>query len=204
MAIRRAVTTARAPRLVALVLTLAGLCTACTTGHEHPQPTSTSSARPAATVATTSTTAPTRYRVAPGDTLTAIARRFHVSVAAVAIANHLTNLNQLTLGQVLVIPPAPPVRLAIRPAQGTLGSAFTFALTGAKPDEVVQFEVVRPDGGKFVGPAHVAQPDGSVSTTYGTVFGDALGTYKVLAAGNEGTVVHTEFVVVAPAANTTG
>jgi LysM repeat protein len=161
-------------------------------------------AGPAPTLATTSTTTLTRYAVARGDSLTAIARRFHVSVEAVAAANHLTDLNQLTQGQVLIIPPAPPVSLVIRPAQGPLGSAFTFSLSGAKPDEVVQFEVVRPDGGKFVGPSHIAQPDGTVTTTYATVFGDALGTYKVLAAGNQGTVTHTEFAVVAPASSTNG
>jgi LysM repeat protein len=202
---RASVTAARRYRLARHLLTaLACAClpVACGTSHKARQaPTTEAGPRP--TVATTSTTGPTRYTVARGDTLTAIARRFRVAVAAVAAANHLTNLNDLTPGQVLVIPPAQPVRLVIRPPQGTLGGGFTFSLTGAKPDELVLFEIVRPDGGKFVGPPHIARPDGSVSTTYLTVFGDALGRYKVLAAGNEGTVARADFQVVAPPSSTT-
>jgi LysM repeat protein len=195
------VTAVRGSRLAALVLACA--LVACSAGAKRPSP-ATTYVGPAPTLATTTSTSPTRYAVARGDTLTGIARRFDVSVAAIAGANHLTKLDQLVPGQVLVIPKPPPVGLVIRPAQGVLGDAFTFSLTGAKPDEVVVFEVVRPDGGKFVGPAHVTQPDGTVSTSYSTVFGDALGLYKVLAAGNEGTVVHAEFQVLAPPSSTTG
>jgi LysM repeat protein len=194
-------TATRWPRLATLALTC--LLVACTSGPKAQQPPSSSQA-PAANVATTSTTIASRhYTVARGDTLTVIARRFNVDVAAIAAANHLTNLNQITPGQVLVIPAPKPVMLVIKPAKGVLGSVFAFSLSGAKPDEVIVFEVVRPDGGKFVGQAHIAQPDGSVSTTYLTVFGDALGLYKVLAAGNEGTVAHTDFEVTGPPTSAT-
>jgi LysM repeat protein len=60
----------------------------------------------------------TLYTVQPGDTLTAIALRFGTTVAAIAQANNITNLNLIYVGQVLIIPvggggnppppPAPP------------------------------------------------------------------------------------------------
>jgi LysM repeat protein len=179
--------------------TLACLLVACTSGSKaQGRPPSSAAQGAPTTVATTTTTITPRYTVARGDTLTKIARRFNVDVAAIASANHLANLNQITPGQVLVIPAPKPVTLTIKPAKGVLGSVFTFNLTGAKADELILFEVLRPDGGKFVGQPHIAHPDGTVSTTYLTVFGDALGQYKVLAAGNEGTVAHTNFEVSAP------
>jgi LysM repeat protein len=199
---RATVTAPRGPWLAALAFAV--LPVACSASTKHTPPTATNlGAGASLPSSTTSTTSPVRYTVARGDTLTAIARRFHVDVAAIASANHLTNTDQLNPGQVLIIPPAPPVRLVITPARGILGNVFAFSLTGAKADEIVVFEVVRPDGGKFVGPQHVAHPDGSVSTTYLTVFGDALGQYRVLAAGNEGTLAHTEFEVSAPPPATT-
>jgi LysM repeat protein len=153
---------------------------------------------PAAVTTTTSTIAPTRYTVAAGDTLTGIAGRFGVSVAAIAAANHLTDLNTLTQGQELVIPPAPPtppVKLTITPATAAAGSVFTFSLTGAKSGETVLFEIVRPDGGKFVGPPHPVGPDGSVVAMYLTTIDEPSGLYKVLAAGSRGTLAHTAFQV---------
>jgi LysM repeat protein len=195
-------TATRWPRLAAPAL--ACLLVACTSGSKaQGRPPSAAQGPAATTVAPTTTTTTPPYTVARGDTLTKIARRFNVDVAALASANHLTNLNQITPGQVLVIPAPKPVTLVIRPAKAVLGSVFTFNLTGAKADELILFEVLRPDGGKFVGQPHVAHPDGTVSTTYLTVFGDALGQYKVLAAGNEGTVAHTAFEVTAPPTATT-
>jgi putative chitinase len=46
----------------------------------------------------------TRYTVRLGDTLSGIARRFGVTVAALAQANHITNINRIYAGQVLIIP----------------------------------------------------------------------------------------------------
>jgi len=48
--------------------------------------------------------ADTTYTVAPGDTLSAIAGRFGVTVPALAAANHIANPNLIYVGQTLVIP----------------------------------------------------------------------------------------------------
>ncbi len=56
----------------------------------------------------------TAYTVQPGDTLAALAVRFHVSIAALVAANNLASTDRLLVGQVLRIPPAesasPPAR----------------------------------------------------------------------------------------------
>ncbi|HZU14846.1 MAG TPA: LysM peptidoglycan-binding domain-containing protein [Chloroflexota bacterium] len=44
------------------------------------------------------------YTVRPGDTLAGIAARYHVSIRALARANHITNVNLIRSGSVLVIP----------------------------------------------------------------------------------------------------
>jgi LysM repeat protein len=50
--------------------------------------------------------ADTNYVVQPGDTLSQIARSFNTSVAAIAVANNISNPNLIYAGQVLVIPTA--------------------------------------------------------------------------------------------------
>lgn len=44
------------------------------------------------------------YTIKSGDTLYAIAVRFGTTVAAIAAANHIANPNQISIGQVLIIP----------------------------------------------------------------------------------------------------
>ncbi len=60
------------------------------------------------TIPGTSTTPPptstTSYTVKSGDTLYSIARKYDVSVSALASANNITNLNLISVGQVLKIP----------------------------------------------------------------------------------------------------
>ena len=56
---------------------------------------------------------PIHHTVRRGETLTSIAARYGVSVAAIANANHITNINRIYVGQRLVIPcrgtpPIPP------------------------------------------------------------------------------------------------
>ncbi len=63
----------------------------------------------ATTAPTTATTAMAQpggsYVVEPGDTLSAIAARFGVTVDALSQANGITDVNTITPGQELVIPP---------------------------------------------------------------------------------------------------
>lgn len=65
--------------------------------------------------------AQTSYTVQPGDTLSAIARRFNSSVAAIAQANNIVNPNLIYVGQQLIIPggggaPAPAPQPVPQPA----------------------------------------------------------------------------------------
>jgi LysM repeat protein len=84
---------------------------------------------------TTTTIPAVTYRVKPGDTLTAIAARYHVPVDDIMAANKLANADQLTAGQVLDIPPAPPRQLTASPAQGPPGAAFELKVAGAQPGD---------------------------------------------------------------------
>jgi lysostaphin len=47
---------------------------------------------------------PKTYIVKPGDTLTSIAIKFNTTVAALVAANQLSNPNNITVGQTLIIP----------------------------------------------------------------------------------------------------
>lgn len=67
---------------------------------------------PSATTATKKPThlsaaAVTRYRVAPGDTVWTIARRFATSVNAITAANGMASADRVRIGQVLVLPGGP-------------------------------------------------------------------------------------------------
>jgi cell wall-associated NlpC family hydrolase len=54
------------------------------------------------------------YRLKAGETLSAIATRFHVPVRDLEAANHLTDRSVLTIGRAITIPAAPK-RLVLRP-----------------------------------------------------------------------------------------
>ncbi len=47
---------------------------------------------------------PTTYTVRSGDTLTAIAVKYGTTVAAIASANNIKNINNISVGQVVIIP----------------------------------------------------------------------------------------------------
>lgn len=59
------------------------------------------------------------YQVKAGDTLSAIARRFNISLTALLAANSLKDANQLALGQMLVIPGQSSVAVSALPPAGT-------------------------------------------------------------------------------------
>ena len=47
---------------------------------------------------------PRTYTIQPGDTLTVVAVKYGTTVAAIASANDIKNINTIKVGQVLVIP----------------------------------------------------------------------------------------------------
>jgi LysM repeat protein len=159
---------------------------------------------------TTTTTAPpttttsalrqeVTYTVQQGDTLIAIARRFHVTIGAIVLANKLASPDRLTVGQVLTIPPEIPVKLLIKPATVAPGASVSFSLSGAQPGERITFEVQTPSG-SFKGPVHVAGEDGTVNTTYAPNATDPAASYLVVARGDQGTNATAVLVVGSAAA----
>jgi spore germination protein YaaH len=166
---------------------------------------------PTSTVrATTTTIPPITYVVKRGDTLSVIAKRFGITLAAIAGANRIADPDKIKDGQVLTIPPAPPPttttaptttavpppsKLAISPSHGHVGTVFNLNLIGAKPTETVTFEIDAPNGRKFTGSQHTVGPDGSVSTVYVTTQTDQPGSYHVVASGNQGTSATAGFGV---------
>lgn len=160
-----------------------------------------SKALPTVAVPATSTTVPSNtYVLKAGDTLTAIAKRFGVPVAAIVAANHLANADRLVAGQKLRIPPVPPIRLVITPSEAQVGADFRLKLTGSKSSEVVTFEIDSPKR-KYTGAPHVASADGVVTAIYHSSIGDATGVYNVVAKGKGGTSARATFRV-DPAATT--
>ena len=147
-----------------------------------------------APAATTTTTPQVVYRVKSGDTLTRIADHFRVPISVIIARNHIANPNRLSLGQTLVIPPAPPLKLAINPHEGEAGDAFQLELTGAVPSETIRFEI---DFGSrtFTGGPHTVSADGAVTATYQTDLAGPAGTYSVTATGNRGTLLHARFIL---------
>jgi LysM repeat protein len=159
----------------------------------------TTTTAPTTTVAPTTTTATAQnYQVQRGDTLTSIARKFHVTVAVLLTVNKLADPDHLSEGQTLVIPPVPPVSLTVTPPNGLGGTSFDFKVVGAKPAEQVTFQIDYP-GGKFTGPPHVASNEGDVEATYVPSLGAAPGAYAVTALGSQGTTVKGTFRVDNPA-----
>lgn len=155
--------------------------------------------RPASTTtiapASTTTTPPVTYRVKRGEALGTIAARFHVSIDTIVSANHLADPNHIAEGQLLVIPPAPPLVLVVTPPEGAAGRGFQLRLTGAKSGEIITFEIDSPTT-KFTGPPHVATTDGAAGGTYQTSPSSPIGTYNVIASGNQGTRAQASFRVV--------
>jgi LysM repeat protein len=161
---------------------------------------STSSTTAAPTTTTTAVLRKTvKYAVVQGDTLSAIARRFHVTTAAIVSANKGLNPDKLTIGQTLTIPPEIPVRLLIEPATVAPGSTANLTLSGAQPGERITFEIQTPTG-TFKGPPHTAGADGTVTTTYAPNATDPAGSYQVVAHGDQGTNAIAALVVRAPGA----
>ena len=168
-------------------------------GHERRQSdadsASVSSAAPTTTTIPPPTTRPQiSYQVQRGESLTVIARRFGVSIDAIVAANDLADKDRVAEGQLLVVPPSPPVALVITPAATSTGHSVQLKLAGAQPSENVRFVVKSPTG-SFTGPPHTAPQDGTVTTTYSVAVDAPAGTYAVTATGDRGTTVRASFNV---------
>ena len=140
------------------------------------------------------------FTVAQGQTLSAIANLFGVSPSILASYNHLTNSDMLKVGQVLQIPPKPPLKLVIQPSAAPAGEPFNFNLTGAHAMENVVFTITDPHHASFHGAPHVAGDDGSVMTTYQPSISAISGVYVVVATGDRGTSASASFKISANAA----
>ena len=82
-----------------------------------------------------------RHRVEPGDTLTSLAKKYHVTAPAIAAANGLGRSDGLSAGDKLIIPAAQPagetksrlVRYRVRKGDTLGGIADQFSV---EPDEI--------------------------------------------------------------------
>jgi LysM repeat protein len=137
----------------------------------------------------------TTYVVVRGDTLTAIATRFGVSVAAIMAANHLASQDVLSVGEVLHVPPVVPLTLHVSPSDGPAGTSFTFRVAGAATTDTVTFSIAQPGHPPYTGPAHTPGQDGTVTATYDTYPTDPAGAYVVLAHTSSGKSVFATFRV---------
>ncbi len=200
-------------RYLAVTVAGAALVAAGCGGGTHQ---TTATTRPAPTIAPTTTAPFSTYVVKAGDSLGLIAKRLNVPLSTILAMNHLPDPNRITAGLVLTLPPTtttttvsttttvpatkpPPTsisgRLTVSPARGRAGTTFTLKVTGAQPTETVTFEIDSPNGQKFTGPPHPTGPDGSVSASYFTQQVDPVGTYNVIATGNQGTSATASFRV---------
>ncbi len=200
-------------RYLAVTVAGAALVAAGCGGGTHK---TTATTRPAPTIAPTTTAPFSTYVVKAGDSLGLIAKRLNVPLSTILAMNHLPDPNRITAGLVLTLPPTtttttvsttttvpatkpPPTsisgRLTVSPARGRAGTTFTLKVTGAQPTETVTFEIDSPNGQKFTGPPHPTGPDGSVSASYFTQQVDPVGTYNVIATGNQGTSATASFRV---------
>ncbi len=145
---------------------------------------------------TTSTTVrpEMNYTITRGQNLTALARVFGVSKAAIIESNPGLEADRLVEGQTIVIPSPIPVGLAVKPRKTVVGGSIDIKLKGAKELELVRFQIDRPTG-PFIGPAHTATEGGVVTASYELGIADPPGTYTVTAAGDQGTSVQATFIV---------
>jgi hypothetical protein len=157
--------------------------------------------------------------------VSSIAKHLGATVEVLIAVHHIAQANDISQGQVLVIPPPPnpppttsspaapagvtttpasvasgPAALVIMPAHALVGNIFNLKLTGAKPAEAVTFEIDSPDGRKSTGQPHTASAQGTVLASYLTTQQNGPGLYVVIATGTLGTSVKSSFRIDPPTA----
>ncbi len=132
--------------------------------------------------------APTTYTVEPGDSLAAIADSYGTSMDALRVANGLTNVDVLQIGQVLTIPPAETRVESIDPRLTLNDAARSYdanprmlaaynGLDQARADVPLgRNELVVPDRSRLASPPAVADGTGGGGdeTLYTVADGDTL------------------------------
>lgn len=132
------------------------------------------------------------YTVRAGDTVDGIASRFGRAAAAIVGRNRLATPDHLTIGQRLVIPAAPTLRVAVG-RSGPSGVRVRLAVRAEGGEQVVF--AIRSPVGEYTGPARPVDPDGRVHATYDAP--PTPGRYDVTATGDRGTVATAAFDLVA-------
>nr|WP_251047622.1 LysM peptidoglycan-binding domain-containing protein [Planococcus sp. ISL-110] len=147
----------------------------------------------------------TKYTVKAGDTLYSIAKKYNVTVAALAKANNITNYNLIFVGQVLTIPskvappPAVTVKYTVKAGDTLYSIAKKYNVTVAalaKANNITNYNLI------FVGqvltiPGQTTAPP-VTSVTYTVKAGDTLysiartynTTVSIIAAANKITNVN--------------
>lgn len=124
---------------------------------------------------------------------------FAITVLLMLIAGCVAVLSQLSVSRHSTSTPVQlravgqPASL-VAPAQVAAGREVRLEAVGAKPQEKVVFAITSPTG-TYVGPPHLADNRGTVSTTYRPGSAAPLGTYRVVALGDRGTGAQSDLVV---------
>lgn len=122
------------------------------------------------------------------------ARATAVALAAALVAAPACGLKRRVFGG------GTPTRkgtIAITPASGPAGTAFSLTAAGFLAGEGMTFEIDIPRHPRFVGPPHTAGPDGKVTSTYMPAADDPAGSYRIKAVGSRGTRAEATLVVMA-------
>ncbi|TWT07167.1 LysM peptidoglycan-binding domain-containing protein [Planococcus sp. CPCC 101016] len=125
----------------------------------------------------------TKYTVKAGDTLYSIAKKYNVTVSALAKANNITNYNLIHVGQVLTIPgktttppPAASVKYTVKAGDTLYSIARKYNVTVsalAKANNITNYNLIRV-GQVLTIPGKTTAPPPAVSVKYTVKAGDTL------------------------------
>ena len=126
---------------------------------------------------------------------------FGVTVLLMVIAACVAALSQLSVSrhasstsvQFRTTAGGRPITLGVAPAQVAVGREVRLEVVGA-PGEKIVFAITS-SRGTYVGPPHLADTGGKVSTKYRPSATAPTGTYRVVVLGDRGTGVQSELVV---------